>query len=332
MTSRGTRADSGTAAASAAKRSRVGRSARLRAVETQAVEEERAHRQSCARSSSTSSLRPKRRIVIWKGCGRPAASNAIASPSRISSRGRQRAHQLDDFRHRLGDLIQRARVDAHLAPALVHLDARAVHLPLECRLAAEQLAQRLRRRRRRSARASARRGEQLEPEPAPERFGPFEQRDARDRAEARHVHGRAAHLRDGQLGRRGDRIDHDAVERALAQLAHEKPREERLLPWRRACEERPQETAAARRRARALRRGDLGERGIHLLQRQRGGGGVSRGAGILQQRVADADPPLRDRAGEKMHRGLYLVRVECAQVGGKRLHLAEARGGGGNAF
>ncbi len=40
---------------------------------------------SSARSLSTSSLRPNRRIVIWNGCGRPFASNAIASPSRMRS-------------------------------------------------------------------------------------------------------------------------------------------------------------------------------------------------------------------------------------------------------
>jgi len=31
-------------------------------------------------------LRPKRRIVTWKGCGLPSWRKAIASPSRISER------------------------------------------------------------------------------------------------------------------------------------------------------------------------------------------------------------------------------------------------------
>jgi hypothetical protein len=34
---------------------------------------------------STSSLRPKRRIVTWNGSGAPSAASATASPSRISS-------------------------------------------------------------------------------------------------------------------------------------------------------------------------------------------------------------------------------------------------------
>ena len=37
------------------------------------------------RMRSTSSLRPKRRIVIWKGCGRPPGRRLITSPSRIRS-------------------------------------------------------------------------------------------------------------------------------------------------------------------------------------------------------------------------------------------------------
>src|SRR3989449_10306225 len=41
---------------------------------------------SSARSRSTSSLRPKRRIVTWNGNGLPSGRSAIASPSRIASR------------------------------------------------------------------------------------------------------------------------------------------------------------------------------------------------------------------------------------------------------
>ena len=55
------------------------------AVAPQAIEEEHRERQLAAQRS-TSSLRPKRRIVIWNGCGAPFGASAIVSPSRISSR------------------------------------------------------------------------------------------------------------------------------------------------------------------------------------------------------------------------------------------------------
>ena len=41
---------------------------------------------SSARERSTSSLRPKRRMVTWKGWGRPSSRRARTSPSRMSSR------------------------------------------------------------------------------------------------------------------------------------------------------------------------------------------------------------------------------------------------------
>ena len=76
-------------------------------------------------------------MVIWNGCGRPDASNAIASPSSTTRVRRQPAHRFDDFRNGRADLVQSARVNAHLVRRLVHLDARPVHFPLERRLALE---------------------------------------------------------------------------------------------------------------------------------------------------------------------------------------------------
>ncbi len=40
---------------------------------------------SVSRRPASSALRPRRRMVVWNGCGRPSARSAIASPSRISS-------------------------------------------------------------------------------------------------------------------------------------------------------------------------------------------------------------------------------------------------------
>ena len=87
------------------KRSRAGRSARLLAVAPQAIEEERAHRQLAAHALDVE-LAAEAAHRDLEGCGRPPASNAIASPSRISSRRRQAAHCLDDLRHRGGHLVR----------------------------------------------------------------------------------------------------------------------------------------------------------------------------------------------------------------------------------
>ena len=45
--------------------------------------------------------------------------------------GRQRADELDDFRHRVGDVTQGPREHADLVAGLVHLNARAIQLVLQ---------------------------------------------------------------------------------------------------------------------------------------------------------------------------------------------------------
>ena len=72
---------------SAARRSRAGRSAMLLS-SWRRQSKKYALIGKPARTASTLSLRPKRRMVIWKGCGRPEASTVIASPSMVASRGR----------------------------------------------------------------------------------------------------------------------------------------------------------------------------------------------------------------------------------------------------
>ena len=86
---------------------------------------------SSPRSASMSSLRPKRRIVTWNGCGAPLAVSAIVSPSRLARR--QRKHCFNDFRHRSGHLVEAAREHAHFVTRLMDLDARTVELPFEHR-------------------------------------------------------------------------------------------------------------------------------------------------------------------------------------------------------
>ena len=68
--------------------------------------------------------------VTWKGCGRPSARSAIASPS-ITSAERQRPRPLHDLRHPRGHVLQVPREHAHLVARLVHLDAGPVDLVLD---------------------------------------------------------------------------------------------------------------------------------------------------------------------------------------------------------
>ena len=192
---------------------------------------------------STSSLRPKRRIVTWNGCGRPSGRSAIASPSRISSRAGSARDRLDDLGHGAGHVVELAREDAHLVAALVDLDARAVELPLERRLAEprERLGdvlgglrqhrlhrpEQLDRKPREPGRALAERRLRPRPRDRP----PASPRGALARPAARPP---------------GDRLDHHPLERALAQLADQQAQQKVLLGLGRPPEQLPQQAAAAR--------------------------------------------------------------------------------------
>ena len=89
---------------------------------------------SSERVFSTSSFRPNRRIVTWKGSGRPSGRSAMTSPSRISSRAGQSANQRHDFGHGVGDVAKASRKDPDNVLRLVDLHPRAIQLVLERRV------------------------------------------------------------------------------------------------------------------------------------------------------------------------------------------------------
>ena len=70
----------------------------------------------------------------------------------------------------------------------------------------------------------------------------FRQRGARDRCQAARQHAGPAHVGGRNVGRRRDRIRHDALERALAQLAEQSRRE--IAAQRRDAEPAPTESRA----------------------------------------------------------------------------------------
>ena len=189
----------------------------------QAVEEEGAHRQlrPHALDVELAAEAPHRDL---EGMRPAPASNAIASPSRISSPAGRAAHQLHDLRDRRADLVQAAGIDAHGVARLVHLDARAVHLPLERRLAAE-LPQRIGRDRPRFAPASARWARESRAGTlAGRRF--LAQARLAPRRRCRRAYIIARRTSPPALPPQRDRIDHHARERALAKLAEQQPDQE----------------------------------------------------------------------------------------------------------
>ena len=124
-----------------------------------------------------------------------------------------------------GDVVAVARVDAHVVAGLVDLHARAVELPLERRRRRARAARR--RRRRPAARASARAAATARGAKRLKAGRAFGQRGARDaRRSRRRPSPLGARATRGSDGRRRDRVDHHAFERALAQLAEQQPREE----------------------------------------------------------------------------------------------------------
>ena len=148
---------------------------------------------------------------------------------------RKSAYRRDDLRHGGRHIVQAAGVEAHVVADLVDLDARAVHLPFKLNFA-RQLDQGLADVGRRLRQHGRDRREQLELEFLECRDS-LHQGGAGDGAEALRIHRRAANLCDGNLGGRGDRIDHDTGQRALAQLADQETQHEVVLRGSRSREQ-----------------------------------------------------------------------------------------------
>ncbi len=127
-------------------------------------------------------------------------------------------------------VVEIASEDPHDVRALVRLNASAVHLPLECHLS-RQLLQRCGSVRGRLREHGSDRGEYLELKLRETRC-PFEQCGVRHRANTVGIHRRASHLGRGQARRGGDGVDHDTLQRSLAQLARQQT-DEKFLLWRR---------------------------------------------------------------------------------------------------
>jgi hypothetical protein len=148
----------------------------------------------------------------------------------------------------------------------------------------------------------------------------------RDRAEILRVHGCAADLLDRYVRRSRDRIDHHAFERTLPQLAAQQPDQEFLLIASRTREQVLQRLRAPGGRARTANGSDVGKTPVDVADRERRRRRAAAFAGLAQGRITDAEAPLRDFAGQVMHGGVDLARLDGAQV---RSNLPDLRQTGG---
>ena len=250
----------------------------------------------------------------------------------MSSPGDRVPHLLDDFRHARAHLSEVARVDADLGPALVHLHASPVDLPFEERAA--ELPQGVGGIVGRAGEHGQHRRKKRHAETG-ETGGALGQPGARHRAHAAGEHRRLADVGGGQPGCLGDRVEHDAFERPLAQLADDQPQQEILFLAGRARKKPRQEEPAFNGRSGAPDRCHGFEFVIDLGDRQRRGRRRLGGSRAAQQGGADADLALPQLPRQIGDGGLDLVAGKAAQRFGESgdllqaaARLGDAAGGG----
>src|SRR6266513_161977 len=239
---------------------------------------------------------------------------------------REPAHRRNDLGNRGSDVVQIAREDAHLTAGFMHLHTRAIELPFE-----DRGAKRSQRRLHVLSGLREHRQHRLhQPDRKTfERGRAASERGLGDLRDATGEGRRAPHLRRGQPGRSRERLDHDAFQRALAELADEQAREEILLLRSRAFEQFGEPLFAPCRGALALDGSQLVEGPIDLEQRQ-GRSRRRRGARRLQARITERQLPLPDLAAQVRDCDADFVRLETPEAIGQLAHLGEPAGRAGN--
>jgi hypothetical protein len=244
---------------------------------------------------------------------------------------RQLGQRRNDLGQPAGDLIQGPGEQAHGAFGQMGLDPDAVELPLHRRL-----GRALRRAPGRGAPVDLGQGvgdaRSAGGEHRPDRPTDLQAEGAQGVTAARHRggghraeraahHHRPAHLGHGYRSRAGDGLGHHAFQRALAQLTGEQAVQKLLLGLGGPAEQLADQRLPRGRRPLAGDRADRGEPGVHLAQRQRGGG--RRGEPAPQRSPSHADLPLRQFPGQVRDGDRHLERPGLAQHGRKRLDLGE---------
>ncbi len=256
-------------------------------------------------------------------------------------------HRVGDLGDPGGDVVERSREHADLAASPVDLDPDPVDLPLG-RGHGQPFEGR--------GNAGRRRGEHRAQRPTDLQAngaqrgrggrGPrARQRDLRHPRERPAQQEGPADLLGGHSGRAGHGLDHEAFKGTLVQFTRDQPDQERALTRRGPFEQGRQQPAPVRLGAGPGGRADRREDGVCLGQRDGRlrstslvavspgralrGGRVS-SEQVAEGRVAHADLPLAQFAGEKCHRHGDFGGAGPAQQGGDLVGFGPASGRSGN--
>src|SRR5438093_1242020 len=276
---------------------------------------------SSALRRSTSSLRPKRRIVTWNGSGVPSggARSAIASPSRIvSRRGRRRVASTTSGTATVTSFSWREKTRTSSpalctwirAPSSLYSNAAS---PSSARASAT------------SAAAWASIGwigrnssiRKREPRSSVDERGP------RHGGQVAREHRSTAHQVGLEPGGPRHGFGHESLERPLAQLADQQPEQEFLLVLGRAREQLAQQAVLRLGRALAGGVGEALELGVDLGELYGRCSGRALGPRSLEGGVPDADPSLSGSAREKGDRGFDFLGSGLLRQRGEQVDLRE---------
>ena len=293
------------------------------AVEVQAIEEERLHRQRPAKrvdvelaaEPAHGDLERMRRAVTAEG-DRLAVEDDLSDV--------ERSHRFDHFRDSDADVAEVARVHANLVARLVHLDPGAIQLELDRRAA--EIPDRGADAVRRVGQHRLDRRERPDDERGQRGFA-FDERRAGDGCQRSREHRGAPHGRWPDVRRAGNRLHQHAFERPLPQLAEQQPCEEVLLVFGRPFEQAPQRFGARPSRPGSRERRDLDEGVVDIRELERGVRRRRRVARCDDRGGADADAPLPRRAAQERNHGLDFLSRSLAKEVGEPFHLLQPAAG-----
>ena len=230
----------------------------------------------------------------------------LAFENEVASR--QGARGFHHFRHGRRNVVEGAEEHHHVAAGTVHLDARAIELEFERRLA--QIGERRFHALRGLRQHGLNRAEDFHAaaiEPGRSRLP----QQARHRSDVAGQHRGAAHPAGIGAESLRQSFQHDAFERALPQFAQEQTEQEFLLGPRGARHQRAQHLASALLGARAFDGRDLLDGSLHFADFQSCDLRWSRG-GFAQRRETDSRALARQAAGKIGHHGFHLAGVNLA--------------------
>ena len=327
MTIRGTRREAGTVRSSSAHRLGEGLVQQRLAVEVEQVEEEERHRELVPHALD---LEPATEAPHGglKGQRRPVGAKRDGLPLEDQLARGERPHRIDQLGHGGGDFVEPAGIDPHLVAAPVDLHPGAVQLVFDRGLPqlAERLGDGLR-----APRQHRKHGLEQSHGEGGEARAVAVQRGARDRRKIARHHERASDLSGRTLGRRGDCLDHEPLQGALPELAHDEAGEEALFFLGESCQELTQESLPGVRRALARRARDGIERGIHLRELDLGSGRGGARQGALNGGPSEAELVLPHGPRDVGGRDLDLLRRRVREEPGEEPDLLPPAAGLGEA-